>query len=768
MEIKLKSELFKRIFFADSIVTEELSKDLMIPLSEDSQVPKIKSKEVYEDILDDYKNILEAGIDILKISFNNLPNELVKDLLSIGFSAKEMGIFNSEFDFSVLDDVDGTRFESVEMLQFSGLKSKDGIKSKFKQANNLKGLRELNIFGCESLDLDSLFADIPYPENLMSLTISDDLPTPEQIARFKNIRILNIQNIKEPKKLFDFLESAPLENLTRISFIACNLENMPESLILRLSSLLGLELIINENIDYNKILKLLPNKSSLRNLVLNNYRDNNFELDISVLESFWKLDSLALSNFNIDFDKLGVYLERESNLSLLSIFCGNVENLEFLDKARRAVNVNIAQDDIDFKILTPQIARRRSKIYLSRYKTSESVETSFERKDEYDLEPTLDLSMNIKAESLEELKDIIADSNEISDVDIEISDDISLIDDIFLRQIDKVKSGYSVTVSSFSQMSEERVDRLSTKWKLGHIKVIDNECNDDMFPNRFTYTTKQYLDLKKKVKEITEDIPDNLTELQKFMIIYRRLGAMITYDYGAVGKYQYSKYAKENWDNCRNGVNGLIRKTCVCAGYADILYNCLREVGIEAYKISGIGGDYHQWNKVKIDGKFYNADLTWDVADLSRQTNFGLLKWCLRGDEFFKKSHKATAGKSDECLEDFDRKQIREALKFAMEFDGIKPKNIFSVLFNELKLEWRELFRGKQKALPEPSIEHEDNSQLPNQVSVRVNENLNNGENNRPSWDLGDKKAIVQMEMMKTYSNCGKDIRRNCTQSKER
>ena len=123
MEIKLKSDLFKRIFFADSIVTEELSKDLIIPLSEDSQVPKIKSKEVYEDILDDYKNILEAGIDILKISFNNLPNELVKDLLSIGFSAKEMGIFNSEFDFSVLDDVDGTRFESVEMLQFSGLKS---------------------------------------------------------------------------------------------------------------------------------------------------------------------------------------------------------------------------------------------------------------------------------------------------------------------------------------------------------------------------------------------------------------------------------------------------------------------------------------------------------------------------------------------------------------------------------------------------------------------------------------------------------------------
>lgn len=772
MEIKLKSELFKEIFKDEIIVVEELSGEVRLDISEDVKVPKINGNKAREDIFEDYRNILEAGINVLGIAFCNLPSELIREIFKIGCHSKIMKVLDSEFDFSILDDVDSSQFEHIEDLQFSGLKSKDGTKSRFKHASNLKELRYLNLFGCECLDVDSLLDDIPFPEKLDTLWISSNLPTSGQMKRFNNIKSLYIQNVDDPNKLFNFLESVSLETLTVISIKNCNLENMPESLIARLSSLLVLNLINNENTDYNKILNAIPNKVSLKNISLHDVKDNNFNIDISNLERFIKLKRLDLSKLKFDFDRLGVYLERDTDLKSLIISDCNVENLDFLDNARRSVEVDISQDDIDFKLLTPQIARKHEMLSLRRRTTNESIETSYKGKNEYDLKPTLDLGMNIRAESLEELKSIIADADEMSDVDIEVSHDISVVEDIFLRHIDKVKSNYSVTVSSFSQMTEERVDRLSRTRKLDSIKVIDKECNDEFISKRFTYTTEQYLELKKKVQEITGDIPRDLPELQKFMIIYRRLGAKIAYDYGIVGKHKYSKYAKDNVDNSRNCVNGLIRNTCVCAGYADILYNCLREVGIEAYKVFGVAGDYHQWNKVKIDGKFYNTDLTWDVPELVKNDDTRFLTWCLRGDDFFEKSHNATFGKSDKCLEDFDKKQIKEALRFAMEFDGIKPKNRVLVVFEEIKDElksvWNDVFRSKKKALPEPSKENADTSGLSSQTFSTAVSPLNKANDSRASWDLGAKKAEVQSLMLNTYNNDGESVNKDYEQSKER
>jgi transglutaminase/protease-like cytokinesis protein 3 len=42
-------------------------------------------------------------------------------------------------------------------------------------------------------------------------------------------------------------------------------------------------------------------------------------------------------------------------------------------------------------------------------------------------------------------------------------------------------------------------------------------------------------------------------------------------------------------------------------------YRMFTEAGLEARIISGIGnGASHAWNIVKVEGKWYNIDLTWD------------------------------------------------------------------------------------------------------------------------------------------------------------
>ena len=54
----------------------------------------------------------------------------------------------------------------------------------------------------------------------------------------------------------------------------------------------------------------------------------------------------------------------------------------------------------------------------------------------------------------------------------------------------------------------------------------------------------------------------------------------------------------------------------VCNGYAMATFYLCNKAGVETRFIRGIGGNdtkvNHAWNAVKIDGKWYNIDVTWD------------------------------------------------------------------------------------------------------------------------------------------------------------
>lgn len=63
---------------------------------------------------------------------------------------------------------------------------------------------------------------------------------------------------------------------------------------------------------------------------------------------------------------------------------------------------------------------------------------------------------------------------------------------------------------------------------------------------------------------------------------------------------------------------GLIRRKCVCEGYAKSLKYLLDAFGIESTLVIGTGDnsngqrEKHAWNYVKIDDKWYAVDVTWD------------------------------------------------------------------------------------------------------------------------------------------------------------
>lgn len=70
--------------------------------------------------------------------------------------------------------------------------------------------------------------------------------------------------------------------------------------------------------------------------------------------------------------------------------------------------------------------------------------------------------------------------------------------------------------------------------------------------------------------------------------------------------YTYSKLEEQN------GYTTLVEGKGVCAGYAFALQYLLMRAGIQSYYVVGDSGGDHAWNMVKIDGKWYFLDATWD------------------------------------------------------------------------------------------------------------------------------------------------------------
>ena len=77
---------------------------------------------------------------------------------------------------------------------------------------------------------------------------------------------------------------------------------------------------------------------------------------------------------------------------------------------------------------------------------------------------------------------------------------------------------------------------------------------------------------------------------------------------------KYSKVLEEN-NSIFTAYGAIINKDCVCQGYSLLLYRMLKDAGIGCRIISGTSkGERHTWNLIKLGGKYYCTDLTWDAA----------------------------------------------------------------------------------------------------------------------------------------------------------
>ncbi len=155
-------------------------------------------------------------------------------------------------------------------------------------------------------------------------------------------------------------------------------------------------------------------------------------------------------------------------------------------------------------------------------------------------------------------------------------------------------------------------------------------------------------------KEIVDDIiTSSMTDFQKAITIHDWLVFNLDYD------FTYSYYHVKD---------ALQYRTCVCQGYAESFEMMCEMAGLEATFVGGTATnsagltESHGWNQVKIDGKWYNVDVTWDdpagpgkdPADHSGNR----YDYFLISDSQMYKDHKATFGEINVSSQSYDTKTI--------------------------------------------------------------------------------------------------------------
>ena len=183
------------------------------------------------------------------------------------------------------------------------------------------------------------------------------------------------------------------------------------------------------------------------------------------------------------------------------------------------------------------------------------------------------------------------------------------------------------------------------------------KINEDDDSRNIEYSFSEISAIIAKIEELTADIPRDMDESNKFYKIYSRITRMMTYDHKYIVKQDQAKYnrfhtndkwqeASEEYERRMKEIRknpaglygGLIEGKAICAGYALILHEASKYVGLKSLYVGGceLGKSGHAWNQVQIDGKWYNADPTWD----SEVYHFyGKYEYMLLNDEDFNRTH---------------------------------------------------------------------------------------------------------------------------------
>lgn len=164
-----------------------------------------------------------------------------------------------------------------------------------------------------------------------------------------------------------------------------------------------------------------------------------------------------------------------------------------------------------------------------------------------------------------------------------------------------------------------------TCFPIFHADTQNAQYNNGVISWEYTSTAEEH---KKLIAAFETQINDYFnclrqgdSEVVRALALYQCYTSQILYDYGL---YSNGKWQADTDFANSDGYHGLMDKTGVCQSFSWAYCFLLTQADIDTYAIAGEGTPTgnHQWSMLKLDGKWYFADPTWD-ADIKTLKYFG-------------------------------------------------------------------------------------------------------------------------------------------------
>lgn len=616
-EVRFDSEILNK-FMAEKTGKESFTKD------------EVRKELMYMelDLQGEKMTQEDANLLVEILSKLNITNADLSDVKLSGMEISEVKIS----DCNLPED-----FFAGSVIDSINLGNLRTGKNVLEDLSKVERVRKLSLDGDVECDYDAILKDYP---DFYELDALEEFNIMKHYEKNPKIDISMLNRLKG-------LEEVEISQIELVTNNIC----IPEIKTLR-------SLRLDECIIHS--LDIISQQKSIKNLSI--WMGENVDIDTTALKKFTELENLELCGMN------GV----ENNLP----FSNNMQSISLIDCDISDANKILAlypqlmQMNLDANPLTSTSIEDMQNSLVSRkinvsFKDSEpyqKLKSQIFKIDDPKTKRKLKNFLSVKQEDIS-LYDFITCSCNNKIIDVEILNEIVGLG----VEKEALKDLERVNIDCFQQLSEKAQEYLmrcaEIKIEFDSLEGLTSEKLEKFCGNNITfqikgdskiggYTPEELMPIVKVMEQIKSQIPENANEYEKFKIVYTIIGKSANYDNsGCGGSKEYIEGAKFITRSL-DGV--LLQGRAVCAGYALALEKCLKYVGIEAKKVSGMANTgkeegQHAWNQVCIDGKWYNADLTWDYSKIQRGKP---LEYCLVGDEMFNKEHKARE-KVHRCNEDY-------------------------------------------------------------------------------------------------------------------
>lgn len=260
----------------------------------------------------------------------------------------------------------------------------------------------------------------------------------------------------------------------------------------------------------------------------------------------------------------------------------------------------------------------------------------------------------------EDIVDIISDINSnkikicINAEAIKVLNDKDADQEKIQALLSGINQTMDIDINSISELSNSQLESITERCTTGDNCKIGRVYVNSGYDKaaKEGYALEKYAQIRKNADAMIDTAlgtdKDRLSDSEKFRLLYKYIVEHTKYDYGRASDECLDSRNLDNFfTKGRYVKDGELKGKgkAVCAGIAGGLKNLCDCLGIEAEYVQGDATRkdgttvYHAWIRAKINGKWYNADPTWDLGKVGIKP----YTYCMKSDAEFSKNHRVDA-----------------------------------------------------------------------------------------------------------------------------